>query len=584
MTMRRFVKDESGMTLGLAMMMIVLIGVMGAGLLTFASKDLGSVLEVNRGQRAFEVADAGIGVAKRQITSDCGAGGSGINCTDHYDDLPPSAPEPCCGAEDIQWSPIKGGVTLNDLDGDGNVTTSDNVTVTIRYSHTNDHFKVISEGTYTTGNGLARRKIEVILVGVGGALGGQGIGHPVYYTPSDITIEGNPAAGDIQVTGISMFTQQDIVIEGLASTCLPSTPTCEPEGRAFKTEYENSGSTGIFSLSPVDDELEDWNTLAWGAGKPQGSWNTEPRMGHSGDEIGDYPNNRGCARDDRSCESPGFAAEGKICGVPVNSGVGNCDGRTSIADGVYAYDCTTGPVVVAGCTQDSTRGEVSRGNDLTFVEKQPDPVTGEYLENPEGTLSYPFPQLQPNDKRLKRTAQEQQSEGTGGYYYRGCDPPWETIWNRDGVQNDRDVIFIDAGDCDAPIEMEYSGNQDGILVVWCGDLHHTNNTMFRGILMNLIGNGEDFGSSNCEGDMSKGVYRVDEGSEMWGWLYAEGGTDTRSGIEISSFGTPANSNQNPGWTTLHFRSGASWNFLDDAFSTPSTPTGFSVVSWRELYE
>jgi hypothetical protein len=53
------------MTMGLAMMMILLIGVMGAGLLTFVSKDLNTVLEVNRGQRAFEVADAGIGVAKQ---------------------------------------------------------------------------------------------------------------------------------------------------------------------------------------------------------------------------------------------------------------------------------------------------------------------------------------------------------------------------------------------------------------------------------------------------------------------------------------------------------------------------------------
>ena len=35
---RRFVKDESGATLPLAMMMIVIIGVMGAGLLTFASR------------------------------------------------------------------------------------------------------------------------------------------------------------------------------------------------------------------------------------------------------------------------------------------------------------------------------------------------------------------------------------------------------------------------------------------------------------------------------------------------------------------------------------------------------------------
>ena len=60
-TARRFVNNESGMTMALAVIMIVLIGVMGAGLLTFVMRDLNTVIEQNRGQRAFEVADAGIG-------------------------------------------------------------------------------------------------------------------------------------------------------------------------------------------------------------------------------------------------------------------------------------------------------------------------------------------------------------------------------------------------------------------------------------------------------------------------------------------------------------------------------------------
>ena len=68
-TARRLVKDESGMTMALAVIMIVLIGVMGAGLLTFVSRDLNTVIEENRGQRAFEVADAGIAAAKRQLAS-----------------------------------------------------------------------------------------------------------------------------------------------------------------------------------------------------------------------------------------------------------------------------------------------------------------------------------------------------------------------------------------------------------------------------------------------------------------------------------------------------------------------------------
>src|SRR3712207_6481899 len=104
--MRRFVRDESGMTLGLAMVMILLIGVMGAGLLTFAGKDLDTVVEVNRGQRAFELADAGVGVAKRQITAHCVGNAS---CTGSYD----ASMTEDFAPEDIQWSWRKGGVTLD---------------------------------------------------------------------------------------------------------------------------------------------------------------------------------------------------------------------------------------------------------------------------------------------------------------------------------------------------------------------------------------------------------------------------------------------------------------------------------------
>ena len=66
--MRRFIDDESGMTMGLVVIMVALIGVMGAGLLTFAMRDLNSVVEANQGQRAQEVSDAGLEAAKRQLS------------------------------------------------------------------------------------------------------------------------------------------------------------------------------------------------------------------------------------------------------------------------------------------------------------------------------------------------------------------------------------------------------------------------------------------------------------------------------------------------------------------------------------
>jgi hypothetical protein len=67
---QRLVRDESGMTMALAVIMIVLIGVMGAGLLTFVQSDLKSVIEVNRSQKALDIAEAGVQAAKAHLRVD----------------------------------------------------------------------------------------------------------------------------------------------------------------------------------------------------------------------------------------------------------------------------------------------------------------------------------------------------------------------------------------------------------------------------------------------------------------------------------------------------------------------------------
>src|SRR4051812_32976851 len=140
-TARRFVYDESGMTMALAVIMIVLIGVMGAGLLTFVMKDLSTVTQENTGQKALGIADAGVAAAKSQLLSDCS---TNTNCKDHYDDTTAGV----VGAQDILWSDVRGGLTLNNLDGDGN--TSDCVKVQISATGTYD-FKVTSTGYYHSG-------------------------------------------------------------------------------------------------------------------------------------------------------------------------------------------------------------------------------------------------------------------------------------------------------------------------------------------------------------------------------------------------------------------------------------------------
>ena len=57
-------REERGMALGLAIIVVVIVGVMGAGFLTFVATDLQAVLEVNRGEQAFELAEGAHHVVK----------------------------------------------------------------------------------------------------------------------------------------------------------------------------------------------------------------------------------------------------------------------------------------------------------------------------------------------------------------------------------------------------------------------------------------------------------------------------------------------------------------------------------------
>jgi type II secretory pathway component PulK len=63
-------REERGMVLGLAIIIVVVIGVMGAGLLTFVSADFQAVVTVNRGEQAFQLAEAGVEVAKAHLAGD----------------------------------------------------------------------------------------------------------------------------------------------------------------------------------------------------------------------------------------------------------------------------------------------------------------------------------------------------------------------------------------------------------------------------------------------------------------------------------------------------------------------------------
>ena len=106
------------------------------------------------------------------------------------------------------------------------------------------------------------------------------------------------------------------------------------------------------------------------------------------------------------------------------------------------------------------------------------------------------------------------------------------------------------------------------------------NSDFKGVIFNLYGDGSDFGLSNCaddgdplttdDGPATNGVFR-NNGEFCQCWLYAQGGTATKAGIEIRP-----DSEINP-------LPGASFNFFNEAFSG-GPPTSFQIKGWRELYE
>src|SRR5215210_6449082 len=74
---RRFTRDEAGMTMAVTVLMVLLLGVMGAGLLTFVMSDSKSLIEVSKGQRAMDIAEAGVQAAKAHLRVD--------SFREHYD-------------------------------------------------------------------------------------------------------------------------------------------------------------------------------------------------------------------------------------------------------------------------------------------------------------------------------------------------------------------------------------------------------------------------------------------------------------------------------------------------------------------
>jgi hypothetical protein len=261
---QRFIKDESGIALGLAVIMIVLIGVMGAGLLVFVRNDLGAVVEVNQGQRAFNIADAGAQTAKQHLLGD--------KIPAHYDvdsTTNPLYTASSCNVGDESaapalqgpsWSPESGGVTRTFAEGQFNVTIrwlspDSSADDRCKAPQTGtlpkgvDYFEVISTGTY----GDATRRIEAIY-------GTYDLNVPKgYFTQSgDIII-----AGSACIDSVSLFALNNISLLDGGSGCPDTGKNIKGTDRAYGN-WQNSinptprstGNAGFGAAGTIDSKLK----------------------------------------------------------------------------------------------------------------------------------------------------------------------------------------------------------------------------------------------------------------------------------------------------------------------------------------
>jgi hypothetical protein len=469
--MRRFIKDEDGVALGLAVILIVIVGVMGAGLLVFVRNDLEAVVEVNRGEKAFNIADAGVQAAKQQLLMDARR--------QHYDRDPTndSTPEPRLGDD---WSPQSGGVIRTFAGGKFNVTiqclnqtgdptpspcsgVSESAPESAEASEST-FFKVVSTGYYPADESGAKRKIEAIFSTSDANV------PEAYYTPGDIEFSGN-----VDISGVSFFSQGNII-------------------------GSNSGSVSI-DRGPATP-YGDWDT------RPESNYNTEPRTDDSGNSV----------------EGAGLAAEGVICD-------GN-DCTTSVADGEYDYDSTTGP-------QFYRKPEAS-------------------LEDPNDSgITYPFNPYKSYDLDLLKSIAMSQSgnSGNGNNYY--------------SVSSDKSLVKDGAGGTN---KIEYPDVSTSSTVVYIGangnDITYKVNDTIRAKGIVVIENGNLKMGNSSNG--FKGAFIVTAGDGAAG-TYKNSGNETVEGFVVAD-------------SKMTISGGASPYVADAGFTRQPGNYNVEQWSWRELYE
>lgn len=470
MMLRFLARDESGMTMGLVIIMIVLIGVMGAGLLTFVQRDLETVVEVNQDQKALELADVGVQEARRQLVTD--------SVRQHYDREGANDCESPRKRKGNDWSPntesrdCSGGgagtpvdktgtpgVTRNFGDGQFQVTIecfaqagdprAPSSTVPCSKATTGSSpepdtmasqrsfFKVISIGLYPDESG-AKRWVEAIVYRESRGL------PPAYYTPKDIDFNGRPL-----VNGVSFFASGNITGVG----------------------------GGDMSIGPDPDPLlGNWSTNNPSSSYvPVSNFNTLPR----------------------STAATGFGALGRVC-----RGTNTTSCARSAAESFY----------------DSTS---STSRPSLFLKADPNAV------NVSDSIAFPFNSAAEPDMELL----QEEAESSGSYYVEDKAFSIKDDEIRKALSRSFSlVIFVDyQGASSGGNNVTYDADHDDastlvVIVVRNGNFVFAGNNEgpngdrggdaeFRGVVI-VEGDGESTGTYNARGN-----------SELSGFVFADGKTN-----------------------------------------------------------
>ena len=438
--LNRFIRDESGVAMGLAVIMIVLIGVMGAGLLVFVRNDLEAVVEVNQGQKAFEIAEAGVQVAKTQqlsdvvrthydrvLTNDCDSGQRRTTAEDWSPNTTVYVdPRDCSSGTTTRPT---GGVTRSFAGGKFNVTIecfdqlgdpsdicggiTENAPESIDSSK-KAFLKITSTGYYPADGNGAKRKIETIYHT-------NRLDVPTaYYTPKNIRFNGG-----VSISGVSFFAGGNI--------------TKSP-----------SASLSVDRTTPA--LYRDWDTTNPANFNPPTQLNTVARRKADGTKV----------------EAAGFAALGTV----DNFGDGT--------RGVYDYDSGT----------------------LTKFVRKENPYVPPYDPNAPGTISFPFnPDLKFDLETLEAIARSQNNYYTGEVDI-DENTLGDNIKYPEG-STDLTVLYVKAGGAKIHYNVAYEdpyptkkGKGRGLIVVENGNFEVSNSSKgFKGAVI-VTGNGTTTG--NCK--------------------------------------------------------------------------------------